>query len=411
MANLFSRKVSSNVSSTPTTVGSYTVGSNVGAIVIGMSISNTNPTQVLANVMINNGITDHYIVRNAIVPAEGTLVTVGDEQKVILQTGDSVKVSASANVDVIMNVMETDTAGISTDPITYTVTSNVASVLEGNAVAYTISTTNVPNSTVLYWQIFGNVAAADFTSNTLTGNATISNGSAVVSQALVVDNSIEGSENAQFRLYSDSGRTNLIATAANVTVVDGASYVGAAGTRTDGNSTVIVSKPTGTQEGDLMVAFIMAADSGVTPTYPSGWTQAILDTTGNNSGAVAYKIAGASEPADYTFTVGGTFGRNVIISTIRNATTVLTGNYGENISTTLTAPSITAQSGLLLAWFGIEGTPILSSAPSGMTLFNNTTGGPTVWGYFQPITSGATGSKTLQVSASNSHRSILVNVY
>jgi len=115
MANTFLRKISSNISTTLTSVGSYTVGANIGAVVVGLSISNTTPSQVFANVTINNGSTDYYIVRNATIPAEGTLITVGGDQKVILQTGDSVKVSASGNVDVIMSVMESESVGLTVD--------------------------------------------------------------------------------------------------------------------------------------------------------------------------------------------------------------------------------------------------------------------------------------------------------
>lgn len=187
-------------------------------------------------------------------------------------------------------------------------------------------------------------------------------------------------------------------------------YIASAGTRTT-SSSVIVNKPTGTVEGDLMIAFIMAGSSGVTPTYPSGWTQSILDTTGNNSGAVAYKVAGASEGASYTFTVGGSFGRNVQIVTIRNAKNLTVGTYDEGSDATLVAPSITAEPGILLGWFGSEGTPTLSTAPSNMTLGLETTGGPVCWVYYQTVYSGSTGTKTLSISSNQDNRSILVGAY
>lgn len=189
-----------------------------------------------------------------------------------------------------------------------------------------------------------------------------------------------------------------------------ATYVASAGTR-EGGGDVIVTKPTGTTEGDLMVAFIMVGSSGVTPTYPSGWTQATLDTTGANSGAVAYKIAGASEPSDYTFTLGGSFGRTVQITTIRNVRNLTVGTYDEGSDDTLVAPSITATEGILLAWFGAEGTPSRDSAPSGMTLGVQTTGGPICWTYYQTVSSGSTGNKTLTISDPQDNRSILVGVY
>lgn len=220
MANTFLRKVSSNVSTTETTVGGYTVGSNAGAVVVGLSISNTNLSQVYANALISNGTTGHHIIKNSIVPAQGTLVAVGGSQKIILQQGDSVRVTASANVDVIMNIMETNTVGVSVDPISYTVAANVNGVNENQAIGYTITTQNVADNTTLYWSLTGNVSAADFSDAVLTGNATISNSSASVVRPLYEDLTTEGPEWVQLRLYSDYARTNLIATSGNVTVTD-----------------------------------------------------------------------------------------------------------------------------------------------------------------------------------------------
>lgn len=220
MANTFTRKISNNINTTPTAIGNYTVGANLGAVVIGMSISNTSASQVFANVMIYNGSVDYYIMRNTIIPAESTLVTVGGEQKMILQTGDSIRVSASANVDAIMNIMESSEVSVTSDPIVYNVTANVNGVNEGNAIGYSITTDNVPDSTTLYWELVGNVVAADFVDTTLTGNTTISSGSASVVRPVSADMTTEGTEWVQLRLYSDSGRSNLVASSGNVTVSD-----------------------------------------------------------------------------------------------------------------------------------------------------------------------------------------------
>jgi hypothetical protein len=198
--------------------------------------------------------------------------------------------------------------------------------------------------------------------------------------------------------------------AANLAAAAAPSYVASAGTRTT-SRTVTVNKPTGTQEGDLMIAVMQASASGVTPTYPSGWTQAILDTTGNSSAAIAYKVAGASEPSSYDFGVGGSFGRCAQIITIRSATTLTVGTFDEGTDTSLVAPSITATAGILLGWFIAESTPTLSSAPSGMTQAIETGGGPVSWIYYQTVASGSTGTKTLTISSFQENRAILVGVY
>lgn len=71
-----------------------------------------------------------------------------------------------------------------------------------------------------------------------------------------------------------------------------------------------VTKPTGTISGDLLIACIAKTTTG-TPTPPSGWDTISSDSTLKNftqgtafaSGCGFYwKIAGGSEPADYTWT-------------------------------------------------------------------------------------------------------------
>ena len=65
MANTFLRKISRNIGNTAVTVGDYTVGANIGAVVVGLGISNTIASQVHANVSINNGTDDFYLVKSA----------------------------------------------------------------------------------------------------------------------------------------------------------------------------------------------------------------------------------------------------------------------------------------------------------------------------------------------------------
>ena len=115
MANTFLRKLNSNIGATTTSIGGYTVGAGVGAIVLSVSLSNQNPQAVTANVIINNGTNDFYLLRKAPILGGATIVPVGKPQKVVLQTGDSIKVDASGNVSVYMSIMETDSVGLTTD--------------------------------------------------------------------------------------------------------------------------------------------------------------------------------------------------------------------------------------------------------------------------------------------------------
>jgi hypothetical protein len=117
MASTFLRKLSRNIGTSLSAVGSYTVGANIGAVVVGLNISNTSVAQITANVVINNGTDDFYLGNRIPVAAGGAVSIAGGDQKIILQTGDSVKVNSSAasSVDVLMNIMETEGVGVTDD--------------------------------------------------------------------------------------------------------------------------------------------------------------------------------------------------------------------------------------------------------------------------------------------------------
>jgi hypothetical protein len=108
MANTFKRKLQRSVGTSLTTVGSYTVASSTQTTLIGLTVANKHANTVVVDVTLNDSSNDNYIVKNAPVPAGGSLVVVGGDQKVVLETGDSVKVKSSeaTSVDVIMSLLE-----------------------------------------------------------------------------------------------------------------------------------------------------------------------------------------------------------------------------------------------------------------------------------------------------------------
>ena len=108
MANTFYRKTLANIGLIANTVGSYTVGGGVTSVVLGLSIANTSGATVYASAFVANGASLTYIVKSAPVSAGGTLVVIGGDQKVVLQTNDNVKVVSDTvnSLDCIMSVME-----------------------------------------------------------------------------------------------------------------------------------------------------------------------------------------------------------------------------------------------------------------------------------------------------------------
>jgi hypothetical protein len=108
MANTFYRKLSRNLGNIATAVGSYTVGSGNTAIVLGLTVCNTTGSAVNTNVEIYDGSNSTYLVKDAPIPGGGSLVVVGGDQKIVLQTGDAIRVVSSTltSIDVIMSIME-----------------------------------------------------------------------------------------------------------------------------------------------------------------------------------------------------------------------------------------------------------------------------------------------------------------
>jgi hypothetical protein len=108
MANTFARKLSQSVGTSPATIGAYTVGAATQVTVIGMSVANTSASAVTADIVHNNGSTDTFLIKAGPIPVGSSLVLFGGDQKLVLVTGDSVKVtsSAAASLDVVMSILE-----------------------------------------------------------------------------------------------------------------------------------------------------------------------------------------------------------------------------------------------------------------------------------------------------------------
>lgn len=93
-----------------------------------------------------------------------------------------------------------------------------------------------------------------------------------------------------------------------LTISNVAAQVAQRGSATNASSTntsLTITKPTGVVSGDIMIANIATRNSGANPSL-AGWTLisgAAIDG-GTTRGALLYKVAGGSEPANYTFTLG-----------------------------------------------------------------------------------------------------------
>ena len=127
-----------------------------------------------------------------------------------------------------------------------------------------------------------------------------------------------------------------------------------------GTTSVSVTKPTGVQTNDLLVAHVMVTGNATASLAGAGWTP-VTSGTAANAGTQAsfYKIAGGSEPGSYSFTW----------TTNRSAVATVTAYYGvkstspvdlfsavgsTNNTTSVTAGTLTttANDDIVLAFFG-----------------------------------------------------------
>ena len=99
---------------------------------------------------------------------------------------------------------------------TYLLTGDASSVDEGAQLTITVTTTNVPNNTVLYWSITQN--PGDF--SVTQGNVTITSGSTTFTVTPTADQTTEGTEYFTVTLYTDSARTQSVAVLSGVAIND-----------------------------------------------------------------------------------------------------------------------------------------------------------------------------------------------
>jgi len=101
----FQNYVAKNVGISPSTV--VTAGGTAQTSVIGLCCANTTNTAVTVSIYLTQSSVNYYIVNNATVPAGGSLVAVGGDQKLVLKANDQINVVASTSscIDVILSAL------------------------------------------------------------------------------------------------------------------------------------------------------------------------------------------------------------------------------------------------------------------------------------------------------------------
>jgi|TARA_R100000030_G_scaffold95233_1_gene82567 hypothetical protein len=109
MANTFKNSAVAATGTSEVTV--YTTPSSTTTTVIGLTCANvtsTSPIKVSIRVYDDSASAYFYVVKNAEIFEGGALVAVGGDQKLVLETGDLIRVvsDTASSVDTIVSVME-----------------------------------------------------------------------------------------------------------------------------------------------------------------------------------------------------------------------------------------------------------------------------------------------------------------
>ena len=149
---------------------------------------------------------------------------------------------------------------------TYSVSESSTNVNEGDTVTFTITTTNVPNGTSLYWNTTGTVEAEDFSDNTLTGLTTVNNNTATITRTIRNDYSVsEGAENFALQI-SEAGVLVVTSNTVNVADTSAATYsISGSNTVVEGNTVTYTVNTTGVPDGTSLYYTVNLSSTDVTP--------------------------------------------------------------------------------------------------------------------------------------------------
>ena len=112
MANAFKSETDTAIGTSPATI--YTCPSSTQTTIIGLTVANIHTSQIEIDVQLDastrtSGAEDSvYIIKDAPIPVGSSLVVVGGEQKIVMEPGDTIKVTSNtaSSADVAMSILE-----------------------------------------------------------------------------------------------------------------------------------------------------------------------------------------------------------------------------------------------------------------------------------------------------------------
>lgn len=169
-------------------------------------------------------------------------------------------------------------------------------------------------------------------------------------------------------------------------------------------TTVTINKPTGTADGDLMIAAVfMPGPSSGTWTFPAGWTE-IADQNSRPNLAIGYKIA-ASEGSNYSFVCSTSGGRPVgSMMTYRYASYDTISNFATGSPVVTPSTSPTESQSLLVAVIGRDTSNLTVPTPVSMNVrvTDNDSISPSYGIFDQVVAKGPAGGRISDTGGANS---------
>jgi len=112
MANTFKSETDTAIGTSAATI--YTCPASTQTTIIGLTCANIVTSQIEIDVQLDastrtSGAEDSvYIIKDAPIPVGSSLVVVGGEQKVVMEPGDTIKVTSNtaSSADVVMSILE-----------------------------------------------------------------------------------------------------------------------------------------------------------------------------------------------------------------------------------------------------------------------------------------------------------------
>jgi hypothetical protein len=108
MANTFINRISGSIGVTETTI--YTAPAGTITTVIGVAVTNRLQSNILVDVKIveNGNANTAFLCTGSLVPPGSNIILVGGEQKVVLETGDSLTLrsNVASSVDIVLSALE-----------------------------------------------------------------------------------------------------------------------------------------------------------------------------------------------------------------------------------------------------------------------------------------------------------------